>query len=99
VLNAEKNFKVVLEADNGKVLLQKLTTVRVDLILLDLRMPVMDGQATIKNLKNLYPDIKVIILTGETETAFEREYIRLGAMAFLSKFQDMDTIINTIYRV
>jgi DNA-binding NarL/FixJ family response regulator len=99
MLNTERNFRIVLEADNGKNLLDQLEQIRVDILLLDLEMPVLDGRQTLKALKISHPDIRVIIMTGYSDTGFEREYLREGARAFLSKSEDIGSIRHAIYAV
>src|SRR6188768_1830912 len=51
------------EAENGNQLLELLTTTKPDVILLDIQMPVMDGIATLPEVRKLYPSVKVIILS------------------------------------
>ena len=56
-------LKVVIEADNGKDLQDKLKRKKADVVLLDLEMPEMDGMQTMAWLKENYPAMRVIILT------------------------------------
>ena len=62
-LSSRKDIKIIAEADNGAHLLNMLKGIQPDVILLDIKMPVMDGIATLKKIKKLYPHIKVIMLT------------------------------------
>ena len=61
----EKNIDAVIQASNGKELLKLMKKTRLDVIILDLNMPIMDGRDTMKVLKSLDEDLqpKIIILT------------------------------------
>ena len=63
LLTKYPEIEVVIVAENGKALHDKLETIQPDILLLDLEMPVMDGYKTAAMLKKNYPDIKIIILT------------------------------------
>ena len=58
-----KDIEMIAEADNGMQLLNLLKHVEPDVILLDIQMPIMDGITTLPEIRKLYPDIKVIILS------------------------------------
>src|SRR3978361_65807 len=62
-LSSKKDVKIIAEADNGSHLLNLLRGLQPDVILLDIQMPIMDGIATLPELKKLYPNIKIIMLT------------------------------------
>ncbi len=62
-LSSKKDIKVIAEADNGSHLLILLKAIQPDVILLDIQMPIMDGIATLAEVKKLYPKIKIIMLT------------------------------------
>ncbi|MDE2028629.1 MAG: response regulator transcription factor, partial [Candidatus Omnitrophica bacterium] len=63
LLEKNPDFKVVGEAGNGEVLLDKLKSTKVDCVVLDLSMPLMDGLETLKELRQRHPKLKVLILT------------------------------------
>ena len=62
-LSAKKDIKVIAEADNGMHLLNLIRSIPVDVILLDIQMPIMDGIAALPEIKKISPDTKVIMLT------------------------------------
>lgn len=68
LINSFKNMQVVVKASNGIELLEKLQTTPVDILLLDLQMPEMDGFETSQKVKELYPKIKTLVLTLMNET-------------------------------
>lgn len=63
LINSFEDMEVVVEAFNGVELLEKLQTIPVDILLLDLQMPIMDGFETNKKVKELYPNINTLVLT------------------------------------
>ena len=62
-LSSKKDIKVIGEADNGMHLLNMLKMTPVDVILLDIQMPIMDGISALPEIKKLYPEMKIIIIT------------------------------------
>src|SRR5664279_3163066 len=91
-LSPKKDIKVIAEADNGFHLLNVLKTVQPDVILLDIQMPVMDGIATLPEIKKLYPNIKIIMLTIMEDQSMVTKLIQLGANSYLTKISDSQII-------
>jgi DNA-binding NarL/FixJ family response regulator len=89
------------EASNGFELLELLGNTKVlpDIILLDLRMPVMDGVEAQQKIKQLYPNIKVIILTMEDDEQFVLHLISEGVNGYLLKNADPDEMERAILKV
>ena len=89
------------EAGNGIELLDLLekTTPRPDVVLLDIKMPEMDGTEANKKLKELFPDIKVIILTMEDDEQFILHLINEGVNGYLMKNADPDELEEAIKKV
>jgi len=63
ILEATNEIQVVFEASNGAELLECLKTYKVDIVLLDLEMPIMDGRDELPKVIEIYPKIKVLILS------------------------------------
>jgi DNA-binding NarL/FixJ family response regulator len=94
------NIQFVLEAGNGEELLKGLsTTTDIDVILLDLRMPVKDGIETTKCLARDYPYIGVIILTMYEDERFVTHLMENGANGYLLKSADPAEIKRAIIEV
>lgn len=89
------------EASNGAELLALLAKIKTlpDVILLDLRMPVMDGVETHKQIRKLYPEIKVIILTMEDDEQYILHLISEGVNGYLLKNADPDEMEKAILKV
>ena len=89
------------EASNGAELLELLAKMKTlpDVILLDLRMPVMDGVEAHKKISKLYPEIKVIILTMEDDEQYILHLISEGVNGYLLKNADPDEMEKAIIKV
>lgn len=89
------------EASNGVELLALLSGMKTlpDVILLDLRMPVMDGVEAQQKIRNLYPDIKVIILTMEDDEQYILHLISEGVNGYLLKNADPEEMEMAIKKV
>ena len=95
-LNTTDEIAIIGEADNGLNLLKLLKHVKPDIILLDINMPVMDGFETLKQLKQLYPDLKVIVLSWNNDLTWVSSMMNLGANAYLTKDDESSHIIEAI---
>src|SRR4249919_236169 len=99
-LSVKKDLKVLAEADNGMQLLNLLKHIQPDVILLDIQMPIMDGITTLPEIKKLYPDVKVIMLTMHNDHSMISKLMELGANAYLTKNSDSEVIyeaVKTVY--
>jgi two-component system chemotaxis response regulator CheB len=87
VMESIPETKVVETAPDGKSALLKLNTTPVDLILLDIEMPEMDGLETLEILKNNHPKIGVIMVSGTNRSSADStiKALELGALDFISK--------------
>ncbi|MDX2362368.1 MAG: response regulator transcription factor [Crocinitomicaceae bacterium] len=92
-------FRMVIQASNGQDLLEQLKKKTVDIILLDLDMPIMDGRETLKILHVDHPQIGVIILSMHLSKGHVYKYISGGADAYLCKDGDPEMLINAIQSV
>jgi len=99
MLGGEHDMEVVISAPNGKELLEKMKTTDVDLVLLDLDMPVMDGRAALPILKKYHSKIKVIILSFHDSLVYMKKYLSEGADAYISKGTDFNILLNAIRNV
>ena len=95
-LSMKKDIKMVAEADNGMQLLNLLKHIQPDVILLDIQMPIMDGITTLPEIKKLYPNIKVIMLTMHNDHSMISKLMELGANAYLTKNSDSEVIYEAV---
>ena len=95
-LSAKADVKVIAEADNGSHLLNMLKMIPVDVILLDIQMPIMDGIATLPEIKKIAPNAKVIMLTMMEDHSMVTKLMELGANSYLPKTSDIEIIYEAI---
>ncbi len=97
--SSDENLEVIFEADNGEELLKALETNTPDVILMDLKMPIMDGMEATKVIRKKYPDIKVLVVTMYDDDKFIIHLMENGANGYLLKNTEPDEIIKSVYIV
>jgi DNA-binding NarL/FixJ family response regulator len=95
-LSTKSDIKVIGEADNGMHLLTVLRSMKPDVILLDIQMPIMDGIGALQEIKKLYPDIRIIMLTMVDDHSMITRLMELGANSYLTKTSDSEIIYEAI---
>ena len=95
-LSIKKDVELIAEADNGMQLLNLLKHMEPDVILLDIQRPIMDGIATLPEIRKLYPQVKVIILSMHNDHSMISKLMEIGANSYLTKNSDSETIYNAI---
>ena len=98
-LSMKKDIRMVAEADNGMQLLNLLKHITPDVVLLDIQIPIMDGIATLPEIKKLYPEIKVVMLTMHNDHSMISKLMELGANAYLTKNSDSEVIYEAVKTV
>lgn len=99
MLSDEEDIEIVGEAANGRQALLLCSRLRPDLILMDVRMPEMDGLAATKEVKQRYPDISVMMLTMHENPDYLLEALKAGAAGYVLKDAPQEEIIEAIRRV
>src|SRR5580700_12350974 len=95
-LSVKKDVELIAEADNGMQLLNLLRHFEPDVILLDIQMPIMDGIQTLPEIRKLYPQVKVIILSMHNDHSMISKLMEIGANSYLTKNTDSENIYNAI---
>lgn len=98
-LSHHNDIEFIGEAENGVQLLNIVRRLQPDIILLDIQMPVMDGIATLPEIKKILPDAKVIMLTMNDELSMISKLMEIGANSYLIKNSDGETIYEAIKTV
>lgn len=98
-LNQDQNMEVVVEAGNGDELLARLEENAVDVILMDLRMPGMDGMEATRQVRKKFEQTKIIAVTLHDEDSFIIHLMEIGANAYLLKDANPCEIREAIYAV
>jgi len=89
----EDDFKIVGEAKDGQALLRLLKIIKCDVIVLDLSMPNMDGMTVLSTLREVYPDIKVLVLTMLKDPEHFRHAMTSGALGYVLKDDAYEELI------
>jgi DNA-binding NarL/FixJ family response regulator len=101
MLSLEPDLQVVGTADNGETALEQVGILQPDVVLMDVRMPVMDGRAATRAIVNQYPDIKVLVLSTFDDDRYIADAMRAGAKGYLLKdmpSEELAQAIRCVYR-
>ena len=98
-ISEQENIHLVGEAADGEQLLELLKTLPVDVLLLDIDMPKINGLELLRSLEKSHPKLRTIILTMHPEKIYGINARRMGAKAYLSKEKDPSEIIDAIKAV
>ena len=96
MLESQADFEVIGEAADGEVALRLANELQPDLVLMDLRMPVMDGVSAIRAIKNQIPTIQVLVLTTYDGDADIMPAIEAGATGYLLKDCTREELFHAI---
>jgi two-component system response regulator NreC len=99
LLNAEPDFEVVGEAADGHAAVRLAEELRPDLALLDLSMPGLDGIQVTRQLKQMLPGIRTLILTVHEDEGLLREAIKAGASGYIVKRAVEAELISAIHAI
>jgi DNA-binding NarL/FixJ family response regulator len=95
-LAGKENLKMLWEAEDGKDLMHKVAIKKPDVLLMDIRMPEIDGINAIEMLRKEYEDIKIIVLTMYDDQQMISRMMEMGANAYLTKTTDPEEIYEAI---
>lgn len=99
ILSTSDKMRVVGIANNGVEALSQIERHHPQVVLMDLKMPIMNGIHATKEIKEKFPDIKVLVLTTYDADAWLFDAIRNGADGYLLKDASRETLINAIEEV
>ncbi|MEH2163676.1 MAG: response regulator transcription factor [Nostoc sp.] len=99
MLESNAEMQVIGEAENGQRALEQILALQPDIVLMDVRMPVMDGVAATKAIAQQYPHIKVLVLTTFDDDEYVFQAMRLGAKGYLLKDTEPDELMLAILSV
>jgi DNA-binding NarL/FixJ family response regulator len=98
-LESVSDIQVIADASTTTELFNKLELFTPDVILLEMDIPEINGIATLRKIKKEYPNIRVLIYSGQSEDVYALSTIRAGAFGYLSKTSEIDYIISAIRKV
>ena len=99
LLSDLEGFNCVATADNGQKALDLLKVFEIDVILMDIDMPVMNGMEATKAVKRDYPNVKVISLTQHSERGMVKQLLECGSDGYLLKNINRDELALAIRKV
>ena len=95
-LSGKRYLRIIWEAEDGKDLMHKMRLKLPDVLLMDIRMPEMDGVNAISLLRKEFEQVKVIVLTMYDDQEMITRMMEMGANAYLTKTTDPEEIYNAI---
>lgn len=99
LLRDMQNTEVVIEASNGKEFIDQLQHVVPDMVIIDINMPVMKGDEAVKIARQMHPNLKVIVLSMNSEEQFFKIMNDLGVDGYIIKESDYDELEHAIETV
>jgi NarL family two-component system response regulator YdfI len=96
MLGMEDGIELVGEAADGSAALQLIGSLQPDVVLMDLRMPVMDGLEAIERIRTQWPQIAIIVLTTYDEDDLMVRSLQAGVRGYLLKESSLDTVLQAI---
>jgi DNA-binding NarL/FixJ family response regulator len=99
ILNEAIDMTVVGEADNGDDVLNGISEVECDILLLDLNIPGRKGPDLIEEIKKMKPNLQILILSISPENIYALPLISAGASGYVSKDSVLNELVNAIHKV
>jgi len=96
ILSEENDSYVIEEAEDGAVAIQLVNTKQYDLVLCDIKMPKHDGLEVLTKIKEVQPDLPVVMISGHGDIDTAVETMRLGAFDYISKPPDLNRLLTTV---
>ena len=99
LLELDGDIEVIAEAENGEECVQKLLTVKPDVLLLDINMPKMNGLEVLKSLKDAKSKVKVLVLTVHNETEYLMKAVEIGINGYVLKDSESAELKKAIFTI
>jgi len=95
----DKTFKVIGTASNGEEAIKKISKLDIDVVLLDMKMPEMDGVECLRILKKDYPELKVVAFTSNTNPRVFKDITDMGIDGIIEKTTDISVLLTKVKRI
>ena len=99
LLELEPDLQIVGEAQNGQIALDRVKELQPDVVLMDIRMPIMDGVTATKEICQQFPHVNILVLTTFDDDTYVAAAIRFGAKGYLLKDTPSEEIAAAIRAV
>lgn len=96
LLKTETNIEIVGEAGNGQEAIAQVSALQPNVVLMDVRMPIMDGVAATKTISEQFPNVKVLVLTTFDDDEYVVQSVQHGAVGYLLKDTPPDDLVQAI---
>jgi DNA-binding NarL/FixJ family response regulator len=96
MLETEGDFEVVGEASDGAEALKIVEHTLPDVVLIDVIMPTKDGIETTREIKDTFPKVEVVVLSGHDEQQFVFDALKAGASGYLLKTAELEEVVKTV---
>ncbi|MEL6404756.1 MAG: response regulator transcription factor [Chloroflexota bacterium] len=96
IVGASEDIEVIATAEDGAQALEKLATIQPDVVLMDLKMPIMNGVQATRRIRTEYPDCKILVLTTYDADEWVVDAVRAGAAGYLLKDSPREEIVAAI---
>jgi NarL family two-component system response regulator LiaR len=90
------DLELVGEAGNGEEAIEQCAALQPDVVLMDLKMPVMDGPTAIRHIRERFPEIKIVALTSFDDDTMAQRALKAGAIGYLFKDVEEDELMAAI---
>jgi DNA-binding NarL/FixJ family response regulator len=98
LLRDTDGIEIVAEAENGAVALERLKEVQVDVVVMDINMPVMNGIEATQQISERYPEVQVLILTMHDDIEYISNMLKAGAAGYILKSSGKPELITAIQK-
>lgn len=99
ILEMESDIQVVGVAENGEIGLRKVLELKPDVVLMDINMPVMNGIQTLRRIRDIGLDVRVIMLTIHEDREYLMETVNIGAEGYVLKDAETESLLRAIRNV
>ena len=96
LLESAVDIEVIAEAANGRMVLDLVTDLRPDVVVMDITMPLLNGLEATRQLKQQYPDLKIVILTMHSDEEYVFQSLRAGVDGYLIKQTAPNELVKAI---
>ena len=99
IIDETSGVELIYQASDGNEVLEKLPSLDVDVLLLDINMPGQTGWEVMQKVYNDHPDIKVVILSVSSEENYAKQFYKAGAAGYLTKDSAPEQLVEAIRKV